>query len=85
MRAPSEMPDALAARQREHRLRVRVRPKLPVASNADPWLVADEALDALDRLRQAWSRPHRRRDRAVVEDFELAAELLRRLAWGPED
>jgi len=79
-RTPSERPEALAARQREHRLRERIRPKVPVASNADPWVIADQALDALDRIRPL----HRNQGRAL-EDLDEAAELLRRLAWGPED
>jgi hypothetical protein len=83
--APSEMPEALAARQREHRLMVRVRPKMPVEPNADPWLVADEALDALDRVRLDFGRPHHRRRGKAVEDLDLVSELVRRLCWGPED
>ena len=39
MRAPSEMRDALAARQREHRLRKRVWPPERPSRNADPWLI----------------------------------------------
>jgi hypothetical protein len=74
------MPDALAARQREHRLRERVRPREPVSSNADPWLIADEALDAVDRLRKPGLYGPRR---SAVEDCELVAELIRRLCWGP--
>jgi len=77
---PSEQPEALAARQREHRLRKRVQPKEPVLANVDPWLVADEGLDALDRI-----RPLLRRQGRAREDLEMAAERLRRLAWGPED
>jgi hypothetical protein len=42
MRAPSEMPDALAARQWEqHRLRKRVWPPERPSRNADPWLILD--------------------------------------------
>jgi hypothetical protein len=78
--ARSDMPDALAARQREHRLRERMRPKHPLAANADPWLVADEALDCLDRI-----RPLLAVGGVARGDLELAAELVRRLAWGPED
>jgi hypothetical protein len=77
----SETPEALAARQREHRLMVRVRPKMPVEPNADPWLIAHEALDALDRLRHPKLYKH---SRSAEEDFELVAEQLRRLCWGPE-
>jgi hypothetical protein len=83
--APSEQPEALAARQREHRLLVRVRPKLPVEANADPWEIANEALDVVDRLKFDWTRPHHRRLGKHVEDLELVAELIRRLAFGPAD
>jgi hypothetical protein len=79
-RTPSETPEALAARQREHRLRERVRPAEPVAPNADPWLIADEALDLLDRTRLRLVRL-----KMSIDDIDQAAELLRRLAWGPED
>jgi len=51
-----------------------------VLANVDPWLVADEGLDALDRI-----RPLLRRQGRAREDLEMAAERLRRLAWGPED
>jgi hypothetical protein len=79
----SDQPEALAARQREHRLRVRVRPKLPVDSRADPWLIAEEALDALDRLRTPVL--YGARENSRDEDFDLVAERIRRLCWGPED
>jgi hypothetical protein len=78
--APSDMPEALAARQREHRLRERVRPKLPVESNADPWIVCGEGLDAIDRIRFLL---HPRGQ--ALEELDIVAERLRRLAWGPED
>jgi len=77
----SDEPDALAARQREHRLRERMRPKVPLAANADPWLVADEALDCLDRVRQYLVAAGLRNP---VADLDQAQELVKRLAWGPE-
>jgi len=77
----SDEPDALAARQREHRLRERMRPKVPLAANADPWLVADEALDCLDRVRQYLVAAGLRNP---VEDLDQAQELVKELAWGPE-
>jgi hypothetical protein len=80
MPSPSEMPEALAARQREHRLKERVRPKMPVDAHADPWLIAVEGLDALDRV-----RPNVRHGGQAWEDLEVAAERLRRLAWGPAE
>ncbi len=76
----SDQPEALAARQREHRLRERIRPKLPVLPNADPWVVCDEGLDAIDRIRFL-VHPQGQ----VLEELDLAAERLRRLAWGPEE
>jgi hypothetical protein len=51
-----------------------------VDSNADPWLVADEGLDALDRVRLL-AHPQGQ----VLEELDLAAERLRRLAWGPAE
>ncbi len=61
---------------RRDRLRKRVRPKQPVRANVK-WLVADEGFDALDRIRPPLPRQGRAR-----EDFEVAAERLRRPAWG---
>jgi hypothetical protein len=84
-RSASDEPEALKLRQREHRLKIRVRPKLPVVSNCDPWLLADEGLDALDRIRLAWNRPLYQRGARPTEDFDFVAEMLRRLCWGPED
>jgi hypothetical protein len=62
---------------------VRVRPKMPVESNADPWLIAEEALDAVDRLRKPSLYGGRSSSRE--EDLEFIAERIRRLAFGPED
>jgi hypothetical protein len=78
--APSDQPDALSARQRERRLRERIRPKEPAATNADPWQIADEALDLLDTTRLRLVRL-----KMSIDDIDEVAELLRRLAWGPED
>jgi hypothetical protein len=77
----SDEPDALAARQREHRLRERIRPKVPLAANADPWLVADEALDCLDNI-LTWVSAAGLRSAGV--EVHKAAELVKQLAWGPE-
>jgi hypothetical protein len=66
---------------------VRVRPKMPPEANADPWLLADEGLDALERVK-AWvhTPTHLGKGRAAIqEELDLAMERLRRLAWGPED
>jgi len=76
----SDEPDALAARQREHRLKERMRPKVVLAANADPWLVADDALDCLERI-----RPYLVQLRAPLEDLEQAEELVKELAWGPRE
>jgi hypothetical protein len=74
------MPEALAARQREHRLRQKVWPRGErPAPNADPWQLAAEALDLLDGLR----RELRPAGRAVL-DLEQAMERIRQLATGPE-
>jgi len=78
----SDQPDALAARQRQHRLRERMRPDTPLPANANVWLVADEILDCLDRIRPYLVRLH-----APLEDLEQAGELLKGLMWmggGPE-
>jgi hypothetical protein len=74
------MPGALAARQREHRLRKRVWPRERPSRNADPWLIADEALDLLDGIRKEL-RPTGK----AVLDLEQAQELVKQLAVGPED
>ena len=65
----SDEPEALAARQREHRLMIRVQPKEPVDSRADPWVVADEGLDALDNIRQLL-RPGGQ----ALEELDVAGE-----------
>jgi hypothetical protein len=79
----SDEPDALAARQREHRLKERMRPKTPLAINptsgllyADPWVVADEALDCLEEI-----RPFLAQLRGPTNRLDQAIELLKRLAW----
>jgi hypothetical protein len=75
----SDEPDALAARQREHRLRERIQPKHPLAPNADPWIVADEILDCLEFL-----RPFLQGMKTPTERLDQAVEGVKRLAWGPE-
>ncbi len=79
MKSNSESPEALVARQRAHRLEKRVRPKVVAASNADPWVIADQALDSLDRI-----RPLLAKFGAAREDLDQAVEALKQLAWGPE-
>jgi ParB-like chromosome segregation protein Spo0J len=75
----SDEPDALAARQREHRLRERIQPKHPLAPNADPWIVADEALDCLEEI-----RPFLAQLRGPTDRLDQAIELIKQLAYGPE-
>jgi hypothetical protein len=76
----SDEPEALAARQREHRLRERIQPKHPLAPNADPWIVADEILDCLEFI-----RPFLQGMKTPLERLDQAIEGVRRLAWGPEE
>jgi len=76
----SDEPDALSARQREHRLRERIQPKHPLAPNADPWIVADEALDCLEEI-----RPYLKGMSTPTQRLEQAMELIRQLAFGPEE
>lgn len=76
----SDEPEALAARQREHRLRERIEPKHKLAPNADPWIVADEILDCLEFI-----RPFLQGMKTPTERLDQAIEGVRRLAWGPEE
>jgi hypothetical protein len=76
----SDEPEALAARQREHRLRERIQPKHPLAPNADPWIVADEALDCLEEI-----RPYLQGMKTPTERLDQVIELVKALAWGPEE
>ena len=76
----SDEPDALAARQREHRLRERIQPKHPLAANADPWIVADEALDCLEEI-----RPYLAQLRGPTDRLDQAIELIKQLAFGPAE
>ena len=76
----SDEPDALAARQREHRLRERIQPKAPLAPNADPWIVADEALDCLEEI-----RPFLVQLRGPTDRLDQAIELIKQLAYGPTE
>jgi hypothetical protein len=62
---------ALLRRQRK-RLVDAIRPRRPDPGQ-DPWMIAKEALLALEHMRG--------KDPAVLEDV---AEALRRLAWGPD-
>ena len=66
-------------RQRRHRLIAAVRPQTPAPAGTDPWLLAEQAVRALGRVRSSLPRTSSR-----VEDLEQAIELVRRLAWGPD-
>jgi hypothetical protein len=79
-KSPSNQLTPLAARQRHHRLRERIRPNVMATADSDPWLIADQALDALDRIRAL----HVLRE-WILEDIDEAGELVRRLAHGPEN
>jgi hypothetical protein len=72
----------LAQRLRQQRSRLRriVQPHEPAPVDVDPWVLADQAVRALGRVRSALPRTSAR-----VEDLEQAIELVRRLAWGPDD
>jgi hypothetical protein len=65
-------PYALLRRQRK-RLIDAVRPRRPSVLH-DPWIIAKEALLALEHMRG--------RDKVVLDEV---AEAIRRLAWGPDD
>jgi hypothetical protein len=67
-------------RQQRHRLTTLVRPREPAPAGVDPWLLAEQAVRALGRVRSALPPSSSR-----VDDLELAAEVIRRLAWGPDD
>jgi hypothetical protein len=76
----AETPNALASRQREHRLKARITPKVQATSDSDPWLIADQALDYIDAL-----RPRFRDGSAGLHALDEAEELVKRLAYGPSD
>ncbi len=80
VKSASDSLDAVAARQREHRLEERVRPKQLASANADPWLLADRALDHLDAVAHLL---HPRGE--VAGHLEEVAELIKQLATGPGD
>jgi hypothetical protein len=71
---------AVRLRQQRSRIRAAVRPREPAPVGTDPWLLADKAVRALARVRSALPRTSTR-----VDDLERAIELVRQLAWGPDD
>jgi hypothetical protein len=56
-------------RQRRHRRREQIRPREP-ARSPDPWVIASEALQALEHIEHGGT--------------EQIREAIRRLAWGPD-
>lgn len=74
----SDTADHATERQRRHRLREAVRPREPAGEWVDPWEVAKEALDDLQRVRQAL-----RAQVTARAHLDAAAEAIRVLAWGP--
>lgn len=79
LRTPSASPKHATERQRFHRLRERIRPMEPPAPDSDPWEIANDALLLLSAVRLSISSP------AALAKLEQAEELLRQLAWGPEE
>jgi hypothetical protein len=75
-------PDAevVKLRQRQHRLRETVRPREPAPADVDPWALRAEAVRLLGHVRRAL--PPTSNGRVALE---RAVELVRQLAWGPED
>jgi hypothetical protein len=66
-----------------------VRPASPPLPNDDSWLLADEGLDALENVQKAVHDIRARRFQiggeyhgTLEENLEIAAEMLKRLAWG---
>jgi hypothetical protein len=64
-----------AERQRRHRLLAAVRPRRPVPPNADPFVLAWEALQMTARLRSAL------RGGSALELLGEIEEHIRQLAW----
>lgn len=71
---------AWQARQRNHRLMDRLRPRRPAPPGADPLELAARVLEVLEELRGVAALS----SAAVHLDLEEAADLVRALAWGPE-
>ena len=71
--------EVVRLRQQRHRLTEAVRPATPAPAGTDPWLLAQEAVRALGRVRSALPRTSTR-----IDDLERAIELVKQLAWGPD-
>lgn len=74
------MPEAMAARQRRHRLVIETRPEQFASADTDPLTLGKEALEALRRVRQALGA--QAAGRAYLDE---AAELVKQLAHGPQE
>ena len=72
--------EVVKLRQQRSRLRRIVQPHEPAPADVDPWVLAEQAVRALGRVRSSLPRTSSR-----VEDLEQAIEIVRRLAWGPDD
>jgi hypothetical protein len=72
--------EVVKLRQQRSRLRRIVQPHESAQVGTDPWALGAEAVAALGRVRTALLRTSNR-----VDDLEPAVELVRRLAWGPDD
>jgi uncharacterized Zn finger protein (UPF0148 family) len=76
---PSESRQAAAARQRRHRLQVDVAPNEPVPPGADPWILGQEAVQLVRRVRSITRDRPRGRD--LLDRIEV---LIKWLATGPQ-
>jgi hypothetical protein len=67
-------------RQARHRLIEAVRPQTPAPVGSDPWVLGAEVVRLLSHVRRALPPTSNGR-----VDLERALELVRQLAWGPDD
>jgi hypothetical protein len=72
--------EVVRLRQQRSRLRRIVQPDEPAPADVDPWQICAEAVRALGRVRSALPRTSSR-----IDDLERTVELVRQLAWGPQD
>lgn len=72
--------DALRERQRRSRLIRNTRPREPATAFDDSLELADRALEHLHRIKRGLPGTS-----PVHPSVEECAELIRMLAWGPED
>lgn len=76
----SNMPEAMVARQRRHRLLAQTKPEQFASADTDPLELGKEALDKLHRVRQGLGAQVTAR--AYLDE---ATELVKQLAWGPSE